>query len=214
MLVAKEGSATAFAKKAGLSPSGFQRYLGGGEPTRPALVAMARAGGVRLEWLATGEPPMQLHDKPNEAGSALPLGVWGDFDLVPLYDVRISAGDGAFVGGETIKGQIAFRKDWLRQEGLQVSQLVAAIAVGDSMEPTIHDGDVLVIDCSKHEPDEGFVYALRINDELRAKRLQRLIDGSVRVSSDNKAYADEVIDSSDLHQLHILGRVVWKGNRI
>lgn len=52
------GSATALAKRAGVSQSGIRRYFSGGEPTRPQLIAIARAVEVRVAWLATGELPM------------------------------------------------------------------------------------------------------------------------------------------------------------
>ncbi|MCK7581818.1 MAG: S24 family peptidase [Chromatiales bacterium] len=133
---------------------------------------------------------------------------------MPLYKVMVSAGPGAVVEGERIDAQLAFRKDWLRRIGLQTCQLALVRADGDSMQPTINDGDALLIDTSKCQLTDGHIYVMRINDELRAKRLQRLVDGSVRVSSDNTIYADEVVDASDLDQLHILGRVVWKGGLI
>ncbi len=146
------------------------------------------------------------------AGQAVSAGIWDEFDLVPLYDVEVSAGPGCFVDGhEAIIAQMAFRKYWLRQEGLQAQHLAVVRARGDSMEPTINEGDVLLLDRTRREPEGGYIYIVQTNSELRAKRLQRMIDGSVRVSSDNRAYADEVVDREDLHYLHIVGRVVWKG---
>lgn len=56
--VEQVGSASALAKKAGISQSGIRRYFTGGEPSRPHLVAIAKAAGVSIEWLATGEGPM------------------------------------------------------------------------------------------------------------------------------------------------------------
>lgn len=55
-----KGSARAFALQCGLSPSGMHQYLTGkSEPTRLALIAMAHAAGVNLEWLITGEGRMK-----------------------------------------------------------------------------------------------------------------------------------------------------------
>jgi hypothetical protein len=55
-----KGSASAFALRCGLSPTVMHQYLTGkSEPTRPALIAMARAAGVNLEWLLTGNGPME-----------------------------------------------------------------------------------------------------------------------------------------------------------
>lgn len=136
-----------------------------------------------------------------------------EFDLVPLYEAVASAGPGTVGNGDGVVAMMAFRRQWLQSIGLRPKNLAMLHAHGDSMWPTISDGDVLLMDVTLNTPDGG-IYVVRIGEELRAKRLQRLIDGSVRVSSDNKIYADEVIDASDLGQLSVLGRVIWVGGLI
>lgn len=208
------GNGDELARRTGIPRRTLETYLAGtAEPKTFRLAAIGKAAGVRLEWLATGEGP-KLLDGEEPHAQACADSVWEAFDLVPLYEVMVSAGPGVVVEGERIDAQLAFRKDWLRRLGLQTRQLALVRADGDSMQPTINDGDALLIDTSKRHLTDGHIYVMRINDELRAKRLQRLVDGSVRVSSDNAIYTDEVIDASDLDQLHILGRVVWKGGLI
>lgn len=136
-----------------------------------------------------------------------------DFAVVPVYDVRASAGHGAAIDSERVVSQIAFRRDWLAGEGLHISGLAAVTADGDSMEPTIADGSLLLVDTQQREAAGAHIYVLRLDGHIYAKRLQRLSDGSVRVSSDNKAYTDEVVDREDAARLDILGRVVWIGRR-
>ncbi|MBW7959861.1 MAG: helix-turn-helix transcriptional regulator [Candidatus Promineofilum sp.] len=58
-LLTKEKSTSAFARKAGLSQSGLHRIEVGGEPTLKTLLAIARAAGVSIQWLASGEGPMR-----------------------------------------------------------------------------------------------------------------------------------------------------------
>lgn len=53
----KAGSLYALAKKAGLGPATVRKYLRGSEPSRPFLVAIARAAGVSLDWLCAGTSP-------------------------------------------------------------------------------------------------------------------------------------------------------------
>lgn len=213
-LVSRYGGTRAFARKVGVSEAVVRKWKSNiSDPSREHVVAIADAYDVSLEWLAAGRGPMLATGKTG-APPSTPAGAWEEFDLVPLFEAVASAGAGAVVEGEQILAQLAFRKDWLARTGLRARQLALVCAAGDSMEPAINDGDVLLIDTAKRQPVGGHIYVLRISDELRAKRLQRLIDGSVRVSSDNKIYADEVIDASDLDQLHILGRVVWKGGLI
>lgn len=45
-----------FAARINVSYSGFAAYISGkSEPSRPALIAIAKAAGVNVEWLATGQ---------------------------------------------------------------------------------------------------------------------------------------------------------------
>ncbi len=49
-------SVRSFAKEAGLSPTVLHKYLAGqSEPTRLALIAMAKTARVGLNWLASGD---------------------------------------------------------------------------------------------------------------------------------------------------------------
>jgi transcriptional regulator with XRE-family HTH domain len=49
-----------FAQRAGVKPSTLQAVLQGTRPIVDTLVAIARAGGVSVDWLATGEGPKSL----------------------------------------------------------------------------------------------------------------------------------------------------------
>src|ERR1700742_5269400 len=51
-------SADGLARSMGVSPSAFRKWLKGeAEPSRERLVALARAAGVGVAWLAEGEGP-------------------------------------------------------------------------------------------------------------------------------------------------------------
>lgn len=170
------------------------------DPQRSYLIAIAEATGVSLEWLMTGRGPMTKEETwaPDE-----------EFVRVPLYDVKVSAGDGRLIEEEPIKTMLAFRADWLRRQGLQPSHLALVYVEGDSMYPTLQEGDLLLLDTSKRTPVGG-VYVIQIEGELRAKRIQRLVDGSVRISSDNPAYAEERLPAGEVGKLQVIGRAVWK----
>ncbi len=137
-----------------------------------------------------------------------------EFALVPLYDVEVSAGHGAHIDEEDVTSQIAFRRDWLAQSGFNIKNLVSLTARGDSMEPTIRDGDLLLVDTSQKDVAEDGIYVLSINNHLLAKRLQRLVDGTIYIKSDNQAYERQVIPKEATDQLQVIGRVVWTGRRM
>jgi transcriptional regulator with XRE-family HTH domain len=85
-------------------------------------------------------------------------------------------------------------------------------ARGDSMEPTLTSGDWLVIDTDSHTVDVDAIWALRhrVKDELFIKRLQRRLDGSWLMISDNPAYQPESVPPEVQRHLEVVGRVVGR----
>ena len=81
------------------------------------------------------------------------------------------------------------------------------------MEPTIRDGDVLLVNTAlDHVRTEG-IYVIRFGEVLLVKRIAVGMD-SVTLISDNPAIANETIPRDRLAELHIVGRVVWFGRAI
>lgn len=214
------GGMPRLAEMTGLSESQLYRYVNGeSEMKLGAAVSIARAGGRSVEWLAFGEsrggeyptadsarafPAADAHDQATRLGLV----------LVPRYDVRVSAGGGSLVHSEQVVDHLAFKRDWLRREGLSEAHLILVEATGDSMEPTISRGDLLLVDLSQSVPTDDAIYILRIDSHLVAKRVQRLVTGELRVQSDNPAYALQVITPERVADLCVLGRVVWVAGRV
>ena len=194
------------ARKANISEALVRNWksAGGSEPARDKIIAFAEAANVNIEWLMTGRGPM----KPGERDQS---GIGTEFALVPIYNVSISAGAGAFPNKEHAIGNLAFTRHWLRTRGLQPSHLVATNAKGDSMEPSINDGDMLLIDTNQRGLGQDDIYVIRSDDALMVKRLQRGFDNKVLIISDNPRYKEQSIPTQDLD---IIGRVVWIGHTL
>jgi len=213
------GSMNALARLSGMSQSGMRRYFIGGEPTRPVLVAIAHAVNVSLYWLATGKGEMLL-DKPSkpQVSDSDPTDMQSedrdDFAMVPLYDVEASAGQGAVVGEETQLCQLAFRKDWLINRGLQKDRLVTIKTKGDSMEPTLHDGDLLLVDTRIEKILDDSIYIIQDDHHLIVKRVQRALGGALAIISDNPRYKEQHLTPEQAESLKITGRVCWYGHEI
>lgn len=92
---------------------------------------------------------------------------------------------------------------WLDQEGLTVDDTIMVRAVGDPMEPTIVDGEMVVVD--RRPRDTDGVFLVRFGDAVRFKRIQRMVDGSIRLSNDNPAYAVDVVKKGDEDTIEIIG---------
>lgn len=132
-----------------------------------------------------------------------------DFAYIPMYDVEVSAGYGTDAYGaiEPLT-HLAFRKDWLRGRGLHARSLNIVTARGDSMEPTISHKDSLLVDTSKNIPRDGHIYVIRSSDTLWVKRIQRQLDGTLLLISDNDTYPAMNLNLKDHHDIEIIGQVV------
>ncbi|MFQ5533440.1 MAG: XRE family transcriptional regulator [Sphingomonadales bacterium] len=195
------GGASALARLSNLSRRVIDKYKAGeSEPSRDRLLAMARAAGVSIGWLVAGEGPMRP-DEPTEAAG-------GDFVLLPIYDIQLSAGDGSFNDRAHAVGRVPFPLSFLRDLGHSNAKELAILkAKGDSMEPTVHDGNLLLIDQSDRGLRDG-IYAFVEGDVAYVKRIRRTHDG-VRIISDNSAYPPWTFPNERLDELQVIGRVRW-----
>lgn len=205
----------AFARKCGLGESLIRTYLAGSMPGADKAAKIADANGVELRWLVTGVGPRSsttvgVRESPAEYEVG---GEWA-FHLVPRYNVDASAGGGAVVERESEIGRLAFRKDWIRSKGLTPANLVVVRAAGDSMEPTIRDGSLLLVDTAQSTVAKDGIYVLMIDGHLVTKRLQIDLGGGVYIRSDNPAYSDQRLSGEQLEAVTIVGRVIWAGGEI
>lgn len=210
-------STNAFAQKCGIPESSMRKYLAGSIPGTDRAVQIAKACGVSLEWLATGEGSMHR----NVVREPLPTykpEIWAEFALIPRYNVDAAAGAGQAVERENEIGKLAFRQDWLRQKGLQGSDLAVIRIKGDSMSPTIRDGSLALVDCRRqHEkPKTDGIYVIQMDGDLLAKRIQIDLagEGGLYIKSDNPAYTEQRLDAAAANRLWIVGRVIWAGGEL
>ena len=121
-----------------------------------------------------------------------------------------AAGAGAASDDEGTIGAFRFSRDWLREQGLSPASLSAIAVTGDSMEPTLRDGDEILVERIDAPARDG-IHVLRRDDTLLVKRLDLSQPGRVTLISDNRAYAPYEVA---LDEIEVIGRVVWKGGRL
>lgn len=127
---------------------------------------------------------------------------------IPVFDQSFSAGFGQFVpDSDCIDGYITIPDDLNRYKG----HLAASKVRGDSMEPTLHDGDTLICDDLGYKEDG--IYVIIYKGKGYVKRLQQTASG-VKIISDNPAYApmEENGTSDDL--LKVIGKVHYVLHKI
>lgn len=222
IVVKQVGNANKLAKATNISASSIGKYITGeADPSRKRLIRIAKAGKVNPTWLLTGELPMHPGDHPGKNGIEETAADYsGDelkkngFTLVPRYDVQVSLGSGALVDSEQIVEHLAFKTIWLKKEmNLEPGKLALISTIGDSMSPTIRDGDLLLVDMRQRQIGDDAIYIIRRDSYLVAKRFQRLFDGTVSIKSDNPIYKEEVVPRDAVKELSLIGRVVWIGRK-
>ena len=194
------------ARKVGVSDNAIYKWLAGrGQPSVANLVALASAARVSVEWLATG------HQASVSGRAARRDPDHADYTYVPRYDIR-SAGRGAPFRNEQVVDYLAFKTEWVqRRLNVEPRNLVLIEAVGDSMEPTLHESDLMLLDLGEPRFRQDGVYVLRRDGDLIVKRLQRRTDGKLIVRSDNPVYESSIAPRDGLG---IIGRVIWAAGRL
>lgn len=192
----------------GVSRATLDRWLNAqSEPSFRDVASLAEACAVSLNWLAGSQDSLNVETKrlEDEPDRSLP----GVFQ-VPILDVRAAAGTGAINSDEVVVAHLPFPRSFLKALGVNPDKVRALHAYGDSMEPTVPDGRLVLVDLADRDISRPRVYVIRTPDGLRLKRIQRLLDGSLRLLSDNsELYPPETIAGADVESIKVLGRAFW-----
>ena len=132
---------------------------------------------------------------------------WAD---LPRLALGASAGPGALAVEEAAIGAVRFSARWLREQGLERGFLSAIAVAGDSMEPTLRDGDEILVDRTPRPLRDG-IHVVRIGDTVLVKRIETGRPGVLALVSDNPAYRPLELPAGEVA---VIGRVVWKGGRL
>ena len=191
------GSANSLANTAGVSEGALRKWASGvSEPTRDRLVAIARAAGVNVSWLATGSGA-----RDRTGGGELPV-LEG---FTALENVTEQGTD------QDNMRRIAFSQEWLEHNAPSQGPMLATIqAPDDSMSALIPAGAELVIDRTTGEVNRDGIYALRVDGALLVRRLQRIPGGFIEASSETGTYQPFRFQMND-PAVSVIGRVIWVG---
>ncbi len=219
------GAGARLAKMAGVTPKASSKWLNGESmPGGAKMLAVATALRVRVEWLEYGRGDVQDAPAAPQPPAATPelTGALEKADvnedthvIIPQYYAYAAAGSGHDNPHVSLRGGLAFKREWLRIKGAKPKNLKIIYADGDSMWPTITDHDVLLVDESRIEPADGHIFVIESQD--RGTIVKRLVksdfDGWI-IRSDNPdkiKYADERLPDGEIYEHRILGRVIWRG---
>ncbi|MGR4895823.1 S24 family peptidase [Stenotrophomonas sp. LARHCG68] len=167
--------------------------------------------GVNAEWIQHGKGPIE----PKQFVSV------SDDDYTDVIGYSQSVGLGA-AGSEAVEyaetHSLKFKKTSLLRRGILNRPLAVYYGKGDSMEPTIEDGDAILFDTSDTRVVDGVLYVIQVeglaNPEYYVKRAMQL-EGRTYFASDNP-YGDhnwkkpKAMDSQR-EPITVIGRVHWIG---
>lgn len=208
-------SLAALSKLIGRNASYLQQFIRKGSPRKleeTDRATLARFFGVGEDELGAPEVEDISPIRAQPAGK-LPnaRSQWID---VPRLALGASAGPGAVAEDDAPVGHLRFAQGWLRELGLTPGALSALTVAGDSMEPTLRDGDEILVARADSDPAGRLrdgIHVIRRDGVLQVKRLQ-FGTGQAAVISDNHAYPSDM--AVPLQDVEVLGRVVWKGGRV
>lgn len=199
----------AFGTAIGASAAKVQALEGGRQRVdHPTLEAMSRNLGIDVNWLLLGA---DNHHALSAPGNENPTITQGNPDFVPIprFAVDAAAGDGALVDEETQTGFYAFNRSWLTKRKLAPDSLAVISVRGDSMEPKLSDGDLILVDQAQVEIADGITYVIRLGNDLLVKYVQRISPDAVSLLSENNRYPPREISLATIGEdTAIIGRVV------
>lgn len=191
-----------FARKVGvtyMSIKGWEEDAN--EPTRERLTKLASALGTTEQWILFGGDKEVINDS---------------VISVPVIDVKASAGHGLMVFEEQIVKNIELDKDWLRSNChfSCANKLSVITASGDSMHPTIDNGDFLLVDEGVNTIRTDSIYVAVVNDSLYVKSFQKTPRNTLLMISDNSAYERFELDPAR-DDVRVIGKVIyhWHGEK-
>ncbi len=122
--------------------------------------------------------------------------------IVPILNQELSAGKGEILPeDDLIKGLIAL-PSFLREYGNNIAGLYVH---GDSMEPTLKNGDLIICASNGWDNSEG-LYAIRLNGNGYVKRIQ-VGAGKIIIRSDNPKYS-QIEEPLESDNFEIIGKVL------
>ena len=207
LLIAEHGTAASLAAVLERTPAQISQWLNQSKDSKTGKPRGMRPDSARYIEKRCGKDRGWMdepHPKSDETGKS--------FVVLPSFDLKAAAGPGRYLEAQQRVGSVQVCQDIvkriLRNSGAALASLALVTVAGDSMEPTIRDGDIVVIDRSVQTIDRDGVYLFTFGQETFIKRIQRM-PKTLSVNSDNELYKSWEIKPNEATELHVHGRVLW-----
>lgn len=205
-LMEKNGGPTSFATRLGVTKQYISHILADGVGRKQIGGRFARK--VEMEFSL----PIGYLDMPEEAPSEL------DYNNLVVIKMKpnIALGDTRKAYDSIYKVEVF--KNWLitNLSFNNFEDLALHIMQGNSMHPTFDDGAVLWMDTSESTINREGVYVVQIDNQTFVRRIDRGVDGSLRMVADNAKYREQIVGKDERHRVVVTGRVAyrWEGQKV
>jgi len=203
----------------GLKPQTLATAKMRGSIPYDALISFCDKERLSLDLLLRGmelktEEPLRIREPEPEIETS--------YIMIPLLEAEAAAGISGAIPDDSVKDRYPFKRTWIRRVagGLgrdRLSRIVLIRARGHSMQPTINDGELVLVNLRDRSGIKNdAIYVIRAPDGgILIKRLITIPGGFICLS-DNKAFrAFEVrLKASESVEDHVLGRACWLGREL
>lgn len=188
-----------WAKRVGIPSSTFDRIWNRhAVPKAGILLAISEFCGVSVDWLLRGK---EILNRRKDVPQSTILSI-------PLLDTPTLDGPNRLAMTKSLEiSRFCLNAD---QSEIDDGAFLAAKMRGNTMEPTLGDGDIVIIDTRKKNIS-GSIMALSWNGEFHIRRLDSQLGGPVIISDNKQFYASQSLTQDDLNKIAVMGEVVWCG---
>ncbi len=144
------------------------------------LEKISQNENISLDWLVFGNKEIKVNDNNYN---------------IDLLNVRAGAGEGIYNYVIETVDTISLDKSFFRTP-INTNKVKGIQVDGDSMEPTLRDGDYVLIDENTIFGVNG-IYAIQLGGQILIKRLQFKMDGTILIISDNSKYQSETFNPQE-----------------
>jgi len=190
------------AKALGISKESLSHFKKRGRVPLEQIVYFCAERNISINWLLFGQSPKLLEEESEKY-------------LRIRYFTKMNAGaGGGALNEEEEYAYLHLDRELLAKlyhlSHIKAEDIVALNVLGDSMEPILQNGEVVLINTKSKELKSGGIFVISTTAGLFVKRLAQRIDGSIELISDNKNYNSEILSVDELTNTQIVGRVIGK----
>lgn len=210
------------AQAIGVSRQAVQKWASGqSEPKGTNLAKICQYFNVTTDWLVHGADDFQQGLNGGTVGSyheedPIPDG----YVAIPEYRVTFGAGshEPPTIEEEKCSRKALYRDDFFESHRVRPEYCKRYKVCGDSMHPTLNDGDTVLVVENPERIVDGGIYVFSVRNELMIKRLYRRANGTIVIHSDNEdgRYIDEELTPEDQEReyFRLYGRAIERSGAL